>query len=318
MHQQSLPDWKGRDDTTAEGSLAIRWHQQVKPWESDAPPGYTFLGFACDEGVRRNSGRVGAAQAPSVIRQALSNLAWHQSLPLYDAGDVKCSDSKLDAAQTEHASRVASLLQSGQRPIILGGGHETAWGTFQGIAAHSPKKSLGIINLDAHFDLRQSTAAHSGTPFAQMAQWCHQHQQSFHYFCLGIAEASNTQALFHQAKILNASWLTDEELAPSRYQQLISKIENFINQVDQLYLSIDLDVLPVSVMSAVSAPAGYGVSLEVVCHLIQMIAGTGKLLAADVVEYNPLLDIQRTDVRVVARLIWHLTRHWQPLTGSRA
>ena len=312
-----LSNWHGRDDTATEGPSALRWHQVVKPWHEKAPPGFALLGFDCDEGVRRNQGRIGAAGAPAALRQALSNLAWHQSLPLYDAGDVSCQQSELETAQEQLGTQVASLLAAHQRPIVLGGGHETAWGTFQGLVAQPPKDTIGIINIDAHFDLRQSSKAHSGTLFAQMADWCHGHQRPFYYLCLGIAEASNTVALFQRATSLKAQWITDEELAITRYQSSLNKIEDFINQVDVLYLSIDLDVLPLSTMSAVSAPAAYGVTLEVVMHLIQLIAGSDKLRIADIVEYNPLQDDQQSEARVAARLIWHLTRHWQPLSETR-
>ena len=312
-----LSNWHGRDDTATEGPTALRWHQAVQPWHEEAPPGFAVLGFACDEGVRRNQGRIGASGAPVALRQALSNLAWHQALPLYDAGDVKCHQSNLEAAQEQLGLQVGRLLAAGQRLIVLGGGHETAWGTFQGLVNHVSQGNVGIINIDAHFDLRHSTQAHSGTPFAQMADWCHAHQRPFHYLCLGIAEASNTVALFQQATSLKAQWITDEELAITCYQSVLGKIEDFINQVDVLYLSIDLDALPLSTMSAVSAPAALGVSLEVVMHLIQLIAGSGKLRLADIVEYNPLLDDKQSGARVAARLIWHLTRHWQPLSETR-
>lgn len=312
-----LSNWHGRDDTATEGPSALRWHQVVQPWHEKAPPGFALLGFPCDEGVRRNHGRIGAAGAPVAIRGALSNLAWHQSLPLNDAGDVICQQGELESAQEQLGKLVASLLAVGQQPIVLGGGHETAWGTFQGLVSQPLTGSIGIINIDAHFDLRQDTQAHSGTPFAQMAEWFQHHQRSFHYLCLGIAEASNTVALFQRATSLQAQWITDQELAITRYQLLLNKLEDFINQVDDVYLSIDLDVLPISTMSAVSAPAPLGVSLEVVMHLIQLVASSGKLRIADIVEYNPLLDVQQSGARVAARLIWHLTRHWQPLHETR-
>lgn len=311
------PDrWKGRDDKAAEGTRAQRWHQQVQPWHTGSPPGITLVGFCCDEGVGRNQGRTGAASAPPAIRQALSNLAWHQTTPVYDANDIQCSTGELEAAQQALGKHVASMLKAGQRPLIMGGGHETAWGTFQGLVAHVPQKSIGIINIDAHFDLRPSLQPHSGTPFAQMADWCQAHGRPFHYLCLGIAEAANTAALFDRATTLRANWVTDEELSLDRYTNALSTIQTLINQVDVIYLSIDLDVLPLSTMSAVSAPASVGVTLEVVLRLISLIAQSAKLIASDIVEYNPQLDHDQAGARVAARILWHLARHWQPLRVS--
>mgnify|MGYP003495306083 CR=1 FL=1 len=55
--------WQGRQDPE-DGELALRWHNKVQPWQADSEPGVVLLGFACDEGVRRNKGRVGTAAAP--------------------------------------------------------------------------------------------------------------------------------------------------------------------------------------------------------------------------------------------------------------
>src|SRR5688572_25419257 len=90
--------WTGRVDA-ADGELAVRWHQRVKPLEAGAAPGVVLLGFPSDEGVRRNGGRPGAKDGPRAIRGALANLAWRHSQPVYDAGDVACTNTDLAADQ---------------------------------------------------------------------------------------------------------------------------------------------------------------------------------------------------------------------------
>ena len=57
------------------------WHNKVQPWQAGSEPGVVLLGFACDEGVRRNKGRVGAAAAPLAVRKLLANTAWHLGRP---------------------------------------------------------------------------------------------------------------------------------------------------------------------------------------------------------------------------------------------
>jgi formiminoglutamase len=134
--------WQGRVDE-ADGPLALRWHQKVQPLAAGCRPGVGLIGFACDEGVKRNKGRIGAAKGPQTLRGALANLAWHQSCPVYDAGYVSCTDGNLEAAQLRLAEVVASTISAGHRPLVLGGGHETAWGTFQGIIAAHPTAKVG-------------------------------------------------------------------------------------------------------------------------------------------------------------------------------
>ena len=72
--------WQGRDDS-AEAANALRLFQTVTRSPTFSPEMYrekiALLGFACDEGVKRNQGRPGAAGAPDALRRALANLASH-------------------------------------------------------------------------------------------------------------------------------------------------------------------------------------------------------------------------------------------------
>jgi formiminoglutamase len=296
--------WHGRVDE-ADGPLAFRWHQKVQRLTAKCLPGIVLLGFACDEGIRRNQGRLGAVDGPKAIREALANYAWHQNVPVYDQGDVTCPDGNLEAAQHRLAEVVAMTISSGHRPLILGGGHETAWGTFQGIIAALPEAKVGVINIDAHLDLRNDSPGNSGTPFGQIADRCRETGRDFQYLCLGVSQASNTLALFERAKALGARTSFDKELASKNVRELHAEINTFAKPLNFIHLSIDLDVLPVATMPAVSAPAGRGVSLE-----ISLALGTGKVIAVDLVEFNPSLDADGRAVRVAAHLAWHVSMEW--------
>ena len=301
--------WTGRVDA-ADGPDAVRWHQRVQPASLGCEPGVALLGFACDEGVRRNGGRVGAKEAPPVVRRALANLAWHHSKPVYDAGDVACDDGKMEDAQDRLADAVAELIAGKHRPLVIGGGHETAWGTFQGIKRAEPRARVGVINIDAHFDLRGDAVPNSGTPFAQVARWCAEHAEPFWYFALGVSQQSNTRALFDKADSLGVVYQLDFCLAPWELQQVHELVEMFARQCDAVHLSIDLDVLPASVMPAVSAPASGGVQLEAVERLMNRTLALGKVAAMDVVEFNPRHDPDGRGAKIAARLAWHAARNW--------
>lgn len=309
MPEPDMSVWTGRVDE-ADGPRAQRWHQRVQPLTLGCQPGVVLVGFACDEGVRRNGGRVGAAVGPLAIRKALGNLAWHREQPVYDGGDVKCEDADMEGAQLRLTDTVAELLAGGHRPLVLGGGHETAWGTFRGLVAARPGTTVGVVNLDAHFDLRADFPTTSGTPFRQIADWCARHGHPFHYLCLGVAETSNTPALFDRADELGVEWLRDFDLPPWELKQIYAVVANFVERVDHVHLSIDLDVLPAAVMPAVSAPAACGVPLETVEPLVGRILATGKTVAVDLVELNPGLDIDQRGTRVAARLAWLVAERW--------
>jgi formiminoglutamase len=309
MSEPDMSVWTGRVDA-ADGPRALRWHQMVAPLTPDSPPGVVLIGFACDEGVRRNGGRVGAKDGPRAIRQALANLAWHQESPVYDSGDVVCDSGDMEGAQVRLAEVVAEVIATGHRPLVLGGGHETAWGTFQGIVAAKPNARVGVINIDAHLDLRADEPGNSGTSFAQIARWCRAFNRPFRYLCLGAAEPANTKALLERARELKAEWFRDFDLGPWSLRAVQMVVAQFVESVDHVHLSIDLDALPAAVMPAVSAPAACGVPLESVEPLAGRILADGRTVATDLVELNPTFDIDGRGARVAARLAWIVARRW--------
>lgn len=309
-----LGRWSGRIDHS-EGELGRRWHQLVQPWR--AQRGLALLGFACDAGVARNQGRPGAAQGPAAIRAQLGNMPVRGCTSISDAGDVVCAaDAQgdgLEAAQDLLSQAVAGLLAAGAAPLVLGGGHEMAFGSFGGLARHlsgGDVPRIGIVNLDAHFDLRMAERASSGTPFRQMAQYCEAGGWPFRYCCLGVSAFANTQALFERARALGVRWMLDEQMAAHRFAEVADLLADFLGGVDHLYFTICLDVLPASVAPGVSAPAARGVALDVVEQIADLLAASGKLRVADIAELNPAQDIDQRTARVAARLAARLAEHW--------
>lgn len=304
--------WNGRVDTEESVELASRLHQVIQPMVK-GPAGLALIGFCSDEGVRRNQGRVGARQAPDDLRRALANLPWPLERPAYDAGNVVCEEQQLEAAHQALADRVQSCLAAGHFPLVLGGGHEMAFGTWLGLVrrfeACGEQPRIGIVNFDAHFDLRpDSNGCSSGTPFYQIAKRCRETGNDFHYCCLGVSEISNTPALFRRADELGVSYRKDAEMNLIQLEETKAQLQQFIDDCDVLYLTIDLDVLPASVAPGVSAPAPKGVGLEVLEPLIAVIRRSGKLKIADIAEYNPTYDIDNWTARVAARLIHFIVK----------
>jgi formiminoglutamase len=310
-HKPDMTRWQGRVDAT-EGDLGKRWHQIVTPLEDASQPGgAALIGFACDAGVARNNGRTGARQGPAALRAVLGNMPVRRCHLIADAGDIvpvgDGDDDGLECAQGELAATVAGVLSRGKLPIAMGGGHEIAFGSFSGLARHLETKEqaprIGVINLDAHFDLRMADRASSGTPFRQIAEDCQARGWPFHYCVLGISEFANTQALFERARALGVRWMLDEEMHVAALDKIRATLAGFMAQVDHVYFTVCLDVLPATVAPGVSAPAPRGVPLEVVEPVIDMIAGSGKLRVADFAELNPGFDVDQHTARVAGRLL---------------
>lgn len=295
--------WQGRNDGL--GTEHARWHNVVTPYRGDAS-GICLIGFASDEGVRRNHGRPGAAAGPTALREQLASLAARVG-PVTDCGDVRVLDTDLEAGQQAIGEGVAAVLDSGGLPVVLGGGHEVAWASYLGLArsADGARDSLrhGVFNIDAHFDLRTEERATSGTPFLQMARAEAERGRALNYAVAGISPVNNTPVLFRAAEELNVRVLLDEQCADTA--AVDEFVSSFIDHADRIHLTIDLDCLPAAVAPGVSAPAGFGIELATVRRICGLIAASGKLALLDVAELNPRLDVDNRTARTAARLIEH-------------
>ena len=93
-------------------------------------------------------------------------------------------------------------------------------------------------------------------------------------------------------------------------QAAVAFVGDVLAGVDEVYLTIDLDVLPAAVAPGVSAPAALGVPPFVVQAVCDAVVASGKLVHLDVTELNPRLDVDQRTARVAARLIHRIiTRH---------
>jgi formiminoglutamase len=308
--ERPKPGTVGLPGDQSEDGPVWRIKDVLRPLDAASQGGSALLGFACDEGVRRNFGRVGAAGGPAAIRNVLTRLAVHGPVTLYDAGDVVCSGEDLEGAQESLADRIAELLARDIRPVVLGGGHEVAYGSFLGLVKHlgalMASTDVLVINLDAHFDLRLAPRPNSGTPFRQMAELCADSGAAFRYLCFGISELANTTALFERAKALGVEYWLDAEMRAAQSGGLCDLLKRRIEKAHKVYLTVDLDVLPEAVAPGVSAPAARGIALEIVEDLVDTILASGKLALADIAEYNPALDRDGQTARVAARLAYRL------------
>ncbi len=306
--------WSGRDDSQ-ESPLAKRVFQTIHCINEFSPAlsndAIALLGFLSDEGVKRNQGRVGAAEAPPVIRKALANLASYDCrYPLLDYGDISYPDDNLEAGQRAFSDAIQTIHQHGGKTLVFGGGHETAFAHGKGLFDAYPTREISIINFDPHLDLRRHQQATSGTPFAQLAETAKQHNKPFHYTCVGASKANNTAALIADAESLGVNVFWDTEVNWHQVEKLQTKLRELTTTAELIYLTIDLDVLPSTQMPSVSAPAALGIPFELLLHLATPIMQSGKVIGADLAEFNPQYDSNGQGARVAGRLAWELWQNW--------
>lgn len=296
--------WQGRFD--GDEPLYHRIFQRVSledNYENISPNDFVLHGFAVDEGVKRNKGRIGAKDAPDVIRKNCSNFpVVHPNFNLKDFGNIMCEDQNLEDSQNKLAEKVQLVLQKGGKSIVFGGGHEVTFAHYSGIKKAFPTKKIGIINIDAHFDNREidpSIGPSSGTGFWQIAQ-----EGNIHSLHIGIQRNSNTLKLFDTAHQYGMNYILAEEVFFENLPTLYPKIEEFIEISDVIYLTICMDVFNAAIAPGVSALAYNGIFADATfMHLFKLILTSDKLIAMDVAEVNPIYDQNEITARLAASLI---------------
>mgnify|MGYP003602883156 FL=1 len=295
--------WQGRFD--GEDPLYHRIFQRVSlenNYDSISPNDFVLHGFAVDEGVRRNKGRVGAKEAPDIIRKNTANFpVVNPAFVLKDFGNIACEDGNLEKSQNELANKIAAVLKRKGKSLVFGGGHKVTFAHFSGIKQAFPDKRVGIINIDAHFDNREidpNIGASSGTGFYQIAQ-----EGEIHSLHIGIQKNSNTLKLFDTAHQFGMKYILADELFFQNLPNIYQKIDEFLAGIDVLYLTICMDVFNAAIAPGVSATSYNGIMADsAFMHYFKHILKSEKLIAMDIAEVNPSLDIAERTARLAASL----------------
>ncbi|MGH1519738.1 formimidoylglutamase [Chryseobacterium sp. JK1] len=296
--------WQGRLD--GEELLHHRIFQRVKEernYDNISTDDFVLHGFAVDEGVRRNKGRLGAKDAPDVIRKNMSNFpVIFPDFSMKDFGNVTCEDGNLENTQNNLAKNVSKVLLKGGKSLVLGGGHEVTYAHYLGIKTAFPEQKIGIINIDAHFDNRQpekGIGPSSGTGFWQIAQ-----EGPINSLHIGIQRNSNTLKLFDTAHQYGMKYILADELFFENLSSIYQRIDDLLDTVDFAYLTICMDVFNASIAPGVSASAYNGIFADATfMHFYRHILKNKKLVALDVAEVNPSFDIQDRTARLAACLV---------------
>ncbi len=301
--------WTGRVDSNSDPDQ-FRYHQVANPThlnELTEGNDVVLLGFASDDGVKRNNGRVGAAKGPEEFRKVIGSLCWHgKESGFIDAGNIFPKSGNLEEAQVELGKGVVHLLRNSKRSFIIGGGHETACGHYLGVAdflkTSKPEAKLGVLNIDAHFDLRPYDGVpHSGSPFLQAHEHAQKENIDLKYMVYGLNRHNNTASLFKTAKSLGTEWIENQEVL-SKEQDSLEKVTAFVEDRDYIYLTICLDVFDASIAPGVSAPAWNGILPQHAMRIIDLVKRSGKLLSMDVCELNPEFDQDNRTAKLAGML----------------
>ncbi len=198
---------------------------------------------------------------------------------------------------------VSTSMQAGNFPLVLGGDHSLSVGSIRGAARN---RKIGVIWVDAHADFNTPETTPSGNIHGMpLAALC------------GMGDARLVQLWDETIPVIDpqrVAVIGARDLDPGEKRNLreagvmvmgmeqldrigiVSAMEKAIERVsreaDGIYLSFDMDSLDPRHASGVGTPVTGGLTYREAHLVCELVAETGKLIGMDIVEVNPILDVQ--------------------------
>lgn len=281
----------------------------------------------------------GSADAPAALRKNLIldrfasahiDIAWSGPLGLHNLADEEDIENKDDAfPHVVHANRrlhkkVSESIQNGRFPLVIGGDHSCAIGTWSAVtAALEAQQKFGLIWIDAHMDAHTPKTAHQG----KWGGWWH----GMPVACLmGKGEAELTHIGGEEIKLSGAhmsligvrSFEPGEQDFVKEHGIRVFGIEEVkdrgfsavfqeaLNRATRgtlgFGLSIDLDAFDPSEAPGTGSPETNGLFARDVLPALAAIAHSPLLRAAEIVEYNPHNDSGNKTLGLLENLLFSL------------
>jgi formiminoglutamase len=271
-----------------------------------------ILGCPQDEGVRRNNGRVGAADAPNAIREQFYRLTpFNIKRRLFDIGDVVLG-STLEETHDTHCAIAKQILLDGKRLIVLGGGNDISYPDGRAVAEVFGREKWIGINVDSHLDVRIAEQRNSGTPYRQLLEEGYLLPSCFYEVAYQTHYASPIYYKYLRDLGVHRISL---ELLRSREQpdvELKEQIrQRFIGQSASLntFFGFDIDSVRSADAPGSSAPSPLGLRAGEFITLVKYAASLANTKLIEFSEVNPKYDMDNRTTKLVAIAMHRFISH---------
>lgn len=250
--------------------------------------------------------RTGARFGPTAIRQASLNIETYsfrsgfdvEDLRLHDAGDLHVST---DAKKTVDMVKlvVEDILAAGKKPVVMGGEHTVTLGIAKGLGAKAGKTA--IVSFDAHLDLRCEFLGLdlSHTTFMHLIN---EEVKPAKIIEVGTRSVCKDELAY--AKKAGIDFFTSHQIIKEGSEQIAKKLREKLAPYENVYLTVDMDVLDPAFAPAVQNPEPEGISttalLDIACALCDK-----RVVGFDVLEIAPTYD-QGVSAIVAAKVMFEM------------
>ncbi len=285
---------------------------------------YVLFGIPEDIGIRANFGRPGAASAWDSAIKSIANIQHNRFCKgnqLFILGQLNVSAEMkevehLDFNDIDDRSKLSQLVEKidkdvshiifniiklGKIPIIIGGGHNNAYGNIKG-SALAKGKPINAINFDAHSDFRILEGRHSGNGFS------YAFEEGFlkKYFIFGLHENYTSKSVLDIIKKIEdrVRYNTYDSVnirKEKEFNQEMALASEFVSD-DFFGIEIDLDSIPNIACSAMTLS---GFSVEQLRQFISYFAKNKNATYLHICEGAPDLGEEKNN-HLIGKLIGYL------------
>lgn len=225
----------------------------------------------------------GTRNGPSAILDASWQLeTWDgHSSPcergIHTCEPVDCSGEP-DSVIANIAAATAEIVHHGAFPVVLGGEHTVTGGVLRGLR-DAGYKDFGIVQIDAHADLRD---AYEGDPLSHASVMKRAVDMGIPIFSLGVrafCEEERDARLAHGVHHLDA-----EALVPGNVSS-VTLPDDFPAQV---FFTLDIDGMDPSVFPSTGTPVPGGLGWYQTLGLFESVAAQRRIIGFDIMEFAPI------------------------------
>ncbi|NOT49132.1 MAG: formimidoylglutamase [Acidobacteria bacterium] len=262
-----------------------------------------IVGCPQDEGVRRNSGREGAALAPNAIREQFYKLTpFNIRKRLFDLGDVRIGSS-LEETHDNQLEIVKKVLSDGKRLIVLGGGNDISYPDGRAVAEVFGPESWIAINIDSHLDVRIAEQRNSGTPYRQLLE--EKFLRPAYFYEVGYQTHFCSPVYYEYIRSLGVNRISLELLrsrAEADMELKESIKQKFTSQSSSLntFFGFDMDAVRSADAPGTSAPSPLGLRAGEFIQLVKYAASLANTRIIEFSEVNPKYDADNRTTKLVA------------------
>ena len=284
----------------------------VRPAGELADPLVHLLGIPFDVTIL---GRRGAKEGPAGVRRGfLTCLTYEPGLDvdlavsrgIADVGDVDVLHTSVEGTWDRVSAVVEALVRTGTPLVCVGGDHGLAFPILRGVSQALPGKRIGVISVDAHFDVRitHHGEASSGVPFRWIME---RHPETFsgrNLVEFGLAGWLNTKIYHDYLVEQGARLITLREIRRRDWDTVVQEaFDHAADGADAIWMTFDIDAIEGATAGATNVPAIGGLSPFQAQDLVHAFGQHPKAVGFDVMEVSPPLNPTGLTERQAASLI---------------